>query len=449
MDEKKRDMILNGNMRRVLIKLALPIMLSNLIQTVYNITDTYFVSGLGDTEVAATGFVWNLVFLVISLGLGFSVAGRSMISQYVGARDEEKARQAEGQLFSFMALIGLVISILFYIAAPFILKLMGADGDLYRYSLSYMRIIMIGMPFSYLYFAFNSIKNARGDMVTPMIISAVSVVINIILDPIFIFDWGLGLGVAGAAIATTISRSLMAVTVILMVGFRKLGIIIRWKDLIFHKETIKKIVGIGLPASLGQASAAIGFTIMTAMVKSFGELTLTAFVIGSRINGLVLMPLMGIGWSLTTVAGQNLGADKLDRVKTGFKTSIAYSLLFSLIGGVLMALLAPNIVGIFTDNPIVIEQGTAMLYIITLSLPLMGVFQSFIGLYQGTGHTKFSSLMMIGRLWVLRIPMIIVLRNFTNLHEQSVWYAIFLSNVVICIVGLIGYLHGFWKKKTV
>jgi len=86
MDEKKRDMILNGNMRRVLIKLALPIMLSNLIQTVYNITDTYFVSGLGDTEVAATGFVWNLVFLVISLGLGFSVAGRSMISQYVGAR---------------------------------------------------------------------------------------------------------------------------------------------------------------------------------------------------------------------------------------------------------------------------------------------------------------------------------------------------------------------------
>lgn len=114
-----------------------------------------------------------------------------------------------------------------------------------------------------------------------------------------------------------------------------------------------------------------------------------------------------------------------------------------------MALLAPNIVGIFTDNPIVIEQGTAMLYIITLSLPLMGVFQSFIGLYQGTGHTKFSSLMMIGRLWVLRIPMIIVLRNFTYLQEKSVWYAIFLSNIVICIVGLIGYLQGFWKKKTV
>lgn len=449
MDEKKRDMILNGSMRRVLIKLAIPIMLSNLIQTVYNITDTYFVSGLGDTEVAATGFVWNLVFLVISLGLGFSVAGRSMISQYVGAEDEEKARQTEGQLFSFMSVAGLVLSILFYIAAPGILKLMGADGDLYKFSLVYMRIIMLGMPFSYLYFAFNSIKNARGDMVTPMVISAISVALNIILDPIFIFDWGLGLGVAGAAIATTISRSMTAVAVILLTSSGKLGIKIRWKDLIFHKETIKKIIGIGFPASLGQASSAIGFTIMTAMVKSFGELTLTAFVIGSRINGLVLMPLLGIGWSLTTVAGQNLGADKLDRVKSGFKTSIAYSILFSLIGGIIMALLAPNIVGVFTDNPLVIEQGTAFIYIITLSLPLMGIFQTLIGLYQGTGHTKFSSLMMIGRLWVLRIPMIIVLKSFTNLEEQSIWYAIFLSNAVICIFGFIGYLQGFWKKKTV
>ncbi|MCD6323078.1 MAG: MATE family efflux transporter [Clostridiales bacterium] len=449
MDEKKREMILGGDMRKVVIKLALPLMLSNLIQTVYSITDTYFVSGLGDTEVAAIGFVWNLVFLVISLGLGLSVAGRSMISQYVGAHDEESARQAEGQLMAFMSVVGLGFSILFYIIAPYILKLMGADGALYDYSLTYMRIIMLGMPFTYLYFAFNSIKNARGDMITPMIISAVSVAINIILDPICIFDWGFGWGVAGAAIATTFSRSVIAIAVIIMVAFGKLGIKIHWRDLKFHKETIKKILKIGLPASFGQASAAIGFTIMTVMVKSFGELTLTAFVIGSRINGLVLMPLMGIGWAFTTVAGQNLGAGKIDRVKLGFRWSIIYSMIFAVIGGGIMAGLAPHIIGVFTDNPIVIEQGTFFLYIITLALPLMGVFQSLIGLYQGTGHTKFSSIMMIGRLWLLRIPMILMMKNFTNFEEKSVWYAIILSNIVICTVGIIGYFHGFWKKKTI
>lgn len=449
MNEKKRELILNGDMRKVLIRLALPIMLSNLIQTVYNITDTYFVSTIGDTAVAAIGFVWNLIFLMISIALGLGVAGRSMIAQYVGAHDEEKAQQAEGQLFSFLGVIGLGLSIVFYIAAPYILRLMGAEGELFKYALTYLRIIMFGMPFSYLYFAFNSIKNARGDMVTPMIISAISVVINIILDPICIYDQYLGWGVAGAAIATTFSRSIVAVAIIVMVGFGKLGIKLKWKDLIFHKETIKKIVNIGLPASFGQATAAIGFTIMTVIVKSFGENTLTAFVLGNRINGVVLMPLMGIGWSLTTIAGQNLGAGKLDRVKSGFKWSIAYSMIFALIGGLIMVLLAPNIIGVFSDNPVVIEQGTFFLYMITIALPLMGIFQSLIGLYQGTGHTKFSSLMMIGRLWILRIPMILLMKNFTNLAEKSVWYAIILSNIIICTFGLIGYFHGFWKKKTI
>jgi len=449
MDDKKRDMILNGKMSRIIIKLAFPLMLNNLIQTVYNITDTYFVSQLGDTEVAATGFVWNLIFLVISLGLGLSVAGRSMISQYVGAHDEEQARHTEAQLFSFLSVLGLAFSLLFYILAPWILKLMGADGELYKYSLSYMRIIMLGMPFSYLYFAFSSVKNARGDMVTPMVISAISVALNIALDPICIFDWGFGWGVAGAAIATTFSRSVVAIIVIVGVSMGKFGMKLKRRDFAFDKSIIGRILKIGVPASLGQATAAIGFTIMMVMVKSFGELTLAAYVIGSRVNSVVLMPLMGIGWGLTTIAGQNLGAGNLERVKSGFRWSISYSMIFAVIGGAIMALTTEGIMEIFSDNPVVIDQGTFFLYMIILALPLMGIFQSLIGLYQGTGHTKFSSVMMIGRLWVLRIPMILLMKNFTGFAERSVWYAIILSNIVICAVGLVGYWHGFWKKKTV
>ncbi|MBN1624473.1 MAG: MATE family efflux transporter [Clostridia bacterium] len=449
MDEKKRDMILNGKLGTIIIKLAFPIMLNNLIQTVYNITDTYFVSQLGDTEVAATGFVWNLIFLVISIGMGLSVAGRSMISQYVGAHDEESARHTEAQLFSFLSLLGMAVSIIFYIIAPFIIKLMGAEGDLYTYSLVYMRIIMLGMPFSYLYFAFSSAKNARGDMVTPMIIGAVSVVINVALDPVCIFDWGFGWGVAGAAIATTFARSIIAIAVIIGVSMGKFGMKLSISDLRFDKIIIGKILKLGIPASVGQATAAIGFTIMMVMVKSFGELTLAAYVIGSRVNSVVLMPLMGIGWGLTTIAGQNLGAGNINRVKSAFKWSIGYSMIFAVVGGVIMALTTEGIMEIFSDNPIVIEQGTFFLYMIILALPLMGIFQSMIGLYQGTGHTKFSSIMMIGRLWILRIPMIVIMKNFTDFGERSVWYAIILSNIVICTVGLIGYLQGFWKKKTV
>lgn len=447
MDSEKRELILNGNMKKVLIVLAMPIMLGNLIQTIYGITDTYFVSRLGDIEVAAVGFVWNIIFLIISLGLGFSVAGRSMIAQYIGADDEESANKAAGQLFSFSAVAGLGISIIFYILAPYILKLMGADGDLYKHSISYLRIVIMGMPFAYLYFAFNSIKQGRGDMVKPMIIGAVSVVINLALDPLCIFTFGWG--VAGAAIATTVARSVTAIVVILMVLAKKMGFNLSIKDFAFHKETIKRIVKIGLPASFGQATAALGFTIMTVIVKSFGELTLTAFVIGSRVNSVVLMPLMGVGFALATVAGQNLGADKPERVKSAFKTSVIYSMIFATVGGGVMAIFAEDIMRIFSSNPVVIEQGTFFLYIIIFALPLMGIFQSLIGLFQGTGHTKFSSALMIGRLWVLRLPMILIMKDFTSLEEKSVWYAIILSNIVICTIGFIGYKAGLWKKKTI
>ncbi|MFO7612814.1 MAG: MATE family efflux transporter [Clostridia bacterium] len=447
MDSKKRDMILNGNMRKTLIVLAMPIMLGNLIQTAYNITDTYFVSRLGDLEVASIGFVWNIIFLIISLGMGLSVAGRSMIAQYIGANDEESARRTAGQVFSFFAVMGVGVSVIFFIAAPMILRLMGAEGDLYKYSLSYMRIIILGMPFAYVYFAFNSVKNGRGDMVTPLIVSAISVVINIILDPICIFV--MGWGVAGAAIATTFSRFIITAAVVILVSFGRLGIRILPRDYRFHKDTIAKILKIGLPASFGQATAALGFTLITVMVKSFGELTLTAYVIGSRINSVALMPLMGIGWALTTVAGQNLGAGKPERVKSAFRTAVLYSLLFSVVGGGAMLLATKGIMKIFTDNPEVIEQGTFFLYMIIIALPLMGVFQSIIGIFQGTGHTKFSSALMIGRLWLLRIPMILIMKRFTDFGARAVWYAIIMSNVVICAVGIIGYLSGFWKKKTV
>lgn len=447
MDSKKRELILNGNMRKVLIVLAMPIMLGNLIQTIYGITDTYFVSQLGDLEVAAIGFVWNIIFLIISLGLGLSVAGRSMIAQYIGADDEESANKAAGQLFAFSGVAGVGISIIFYIIAPYILKLMGADGDLYTYSLTYFRIIVLGMPFAYLYFAFSSIKQGKGDMVMPMIIGAISVAINLILDPLCIFTFGWG--VAGAAIATTFSRSIISIVVILMVLGKKIGFNLSIKDFAFHKETIKRILKIGLPASLGQATAAVGFAIMTVIVKSFGELTLTAFVIGNRINSVVLMPLMGIGFALSTVAGQNLGADKPERVKSAFRTSVSYSLVLAVAGGGLIAIFAEDIIKIFTKNPIVIEQGVFYLYVIIVALPLMGIFQSIIGVFQGTGHTKFASALMIGRLWVLRLPMILVMKNLGELAEKSVWYAIVLSNIVICIIGLIGYRAGLWKKKII
>lgn len=444
---EKRELIINGDIRKALIKLALPLMLGNLIQTIYNLTDTYFVSRMGDIEVASVGFVWNIIFLIISFGLGFSVAGRSLIAQYLGANKIEKAKKAAGQMMSFSLITGIVFGLIGYFLAPWIVKAMGADGELLVNSVIYLQTIMIGIPFAFVFFAFNSILQGQGDMVTPMILSAISVVINIILDPICIFT--LNLGVQGAAIATITARGLLAIAAIYMVVKGKKGIKIERKHYAFTKDIISRIIKIGLPASLGQATAAFGFTFLNVFIKSFGELTLTAFIIGNRINSVVLMPIMGIGHALNTIVGQNIGAGKIDRVKKAVGASIKLAMIISAIGGGILLLINSKVVGIFTSNPIVIEQATYYMNIIVITLPLMGIFQTFIGLFQGSGHTKFAMMMMIGRLWFVRLPMIYLLMTFTSMDEKLIWYAMLVSNVVICIVGFIGYLKGSWKEKTI
>jgi len=447
MNLEKRDLIVNGDIKKALIKLALPIMLSNLIQTVYNLTDTYFVSRMGDIEVASIGFVWNIIFLIISFGMGFSLAGRSLIAQYLGANNIEQAKKAAGQMLSFSLLAGMLFGLIGYLLAPWIVKSMGADGYLLTNSVIYLQTIMIGMPFAFIFFAFNSILQGQGDMVTPMILSGVSVVINIALDPIFIFSFHLG--VQGAAIATIAARGILAIAAIYMVVKGKKVITIKRKHYKFTKDILSKIIKIGLPASFGQATAAFGFTFLNVFIKSFGDLTLTAFIIGNRINSVALMPIMGIGHALNTIVGQNIGAGKINRAKKALGTSIKFSLFIALIGGGILLLINSSVVRLFTSNATVIEQATYYMNIIVITLPLMGIFQSFIGLFQGSGHTRFAMMMMIGRLWFVRLPMVYLLIKFTSMDEKLIWYAMLISNVVVCVVGFIGYLKGKWMEKTI
>ena len=447
MEKTKKELILKGNIKNVLFKLAIPIMIGNLIQTVYNITDTYFVSRMGDIEVASVGFVWNIIFLIISFGMGFSVAGRSLIAQYLGADEEENAKKVAGQMLLFSSIIGIILGVVGYVLAPWIVTAMGAEGALYENSVVYLQTIMIGIPFAFVFFGFTSILQGQGDMVTAMILSAISVAINIALDPIFIFT--LKLGVKGAALATITARGLLAIVALIMIIRGTKGLKINKRHYKFTKEILSKIVKIGLPASFGQATAAFGYTILNVFIKGFGELTLTAFVIGNRVNSLALMPIMGIGYALNTIVGQNIGAGNIDRVKKSFWTSVKFTLILSLIGGALLLLVNNSIVGVFTKNPIVIEQATYYMKIIVLTLPFMGIFQSFIGLYQGSGHTKFAMMMMIGRLWFIRLPMIYLLVRLTNMDEKLVWYAMLISNLLVCIMGFIGYVKGIWKKRTI
>lgn len=444
----KRDLILNSNnMAKVILTLSAPLMLNNFIQTIYNLTDTFWVSRLGSTQVAAITLIWPLIFFAMSLGMGISIAGTALISQYTGSHDIKEATKVAGQLILFSIVFSLILGVLGAFSAPYIVKLMGGEGELLQDATDFLRIIFIGMPTMFVFFSFNAIKQGQGDTVTPMKYGAFSVGLNLILDPIFIFT--LNLGVKGAAFATVLSRGIFVTYAIYRLFTESEGIYLHKEHMKLNKELLLKIVKIGLPSSIGQSTAALGFAVLNMFILSFGESTIAAFGIGNRINSLVLMPAMGIGSALATIVGQNLGADNIERAKKAVKTSALLTTIFLLAGGSILFTLSGKVISLFNSEPEIYEQGTYYLKLISASLPLMGFFQIFIGTFQGSGHTLSAMSIMMGRLWGLRIPLILTFKNFTNLGTKSVWYAMVLSNAIICIIAFAMYKTGRWQKKVI
>lgn len=442
----KRKFILEGKVTKVILTLALPVMFNNLSQTLYNLADAFWVSRLGEIEFAATAFVWPVLFLIIALGMGMNIAGTALISQHIGAKETNEANKVAGQLFSFSIILSIGFAILGYVLTPYILKAMGAKGVLFDYSSQYLGIMFFDIPILYIVFIFGAIRHAQGDTKTPMIINVLSVILNIILDPIFIFTFNLG--IRGAAIATILSKAIFSIYIIYLLFFKRDGIYITKESIRLNKKIISKIIKIGLPASLGQAGSAIGFMVLNGFVVSFGEYTLAAFGIGNRITSLVFMPAAGIGSALATIIGQNLGADNIIRARESFKKSLILVLSFMGMGAIILIPFAEKVIRIFADNPEVISQGTYYLTLIAASLPLMGIFNCLMGVFQGSGHTIYTMYMNLGRLWCLRIPMILLFKNFTNLGTKSVWFAMVISNFIICCFGLLMYRYGKWQEKV-
>lgn len=445
---EKRKMILEDNLKRAIMVVALPIMATNLIQTMYNLTDTYFVSKLGTTEVAAMSLVWPLIFIMNALCIGLTIACSTTIAQNIGAGNHIEGEKVAGQTVIFALLFSIVLAIVGCLIAPPIVRAMGAEDDLYEKAITYVRIIYMGLPTMFLMNSFNSIKQGQGDTKTTMKFGIISSCINVILDPIFIFVFDMGIG--GAAIATVIARGVVAFYSIYTLFNAKEGIKLKKKNLKFNKERLLRLFKLGVPASIGQSMSSLGFLVMNFFIMDFGASTMAAFSIGNRIDSLVLMPAMGIGSAMATIIAQNLGADNVNRAREAVKTSVIMNTIFMVTGGIIIYIFAEQFIGVFagTDH-IVMSQGVEYLKLICLTLPLVGYFQIFNGIFQGSGHMMMAMSLMMGRLWGLRIPLIIILQQFESLGEHAIWYAMILSNFLICVIGLIMYMSRRWEKKVI
>lgn len=447
MNNSKNQLILSGSLTRAILTLAIPIMLNNLIGTFYNLGDAYWVSKIGDIEVAAISFVWPVAFLTQSIVLGVSIAGGSIIAQYIGATKYDSAQETVQQLYIFSLLFGIFAALIGWIFTPTIMHLMNATGELFTNCVAYLRIIFLQMPFLFLMNIYFSVNQAQGDTITPTVVNGSSAVLNIILDPIFIFVFDMG--IEGAAIATVLSNVPFTLYGIFQLSRSNKRLQLQPFNFTIKPDRLFDLIKIGIPSSIGNASVAMGFMIMQTFIVGYGDFTVAAVGIGNRLNSLAFMPAIGIGAALSTIVGQNLGANNLKRIHHAFRISLLWSFLFLCLTGSILWIFSTDLVGIFSSTPEVLSVGSYYLKILAVTTWSISFFNCSIGLFNGSGHTTHSMLIESARLWAIRIPLIIAMAQIPSLNEYGILYAIGISNIVSGALAFLLTFTGVWKKAKI
>ncbi|OXZ33496.1 MATE family efflux transporter [Finegoldia magna] len=447
------EFITNGNITDVIFKLSIPLMISNLIKTLYGITDGIYVARISSEDYAATSFTWPVLYLFIAVGLGVSVAATSLMSQRLGARKLKDCSIYAVHTLILTTVLGVIFSILGIITAPFIVRWMGATGSFEYKSYIFLAINSVGLLFDMIFFGYQSILNSQGRTKSMTIISTISSVTNVVIDPFFIFDNvlgipGLNMGLAGAAWATVISKVLLVVFAIRVVK-KESEIEVNFKNFKLDMGIIKHIFSIAIPASLGSSGEAIGFTVLNGFIQSYGTTTLAAFSMGNRLSDIFNQGAIGIGMALTSITGQNIGAGKKERSKDIFKRANIIITFFSLASAIIILLFKDQLLSIFIKDRSDIElwrQASEYMYFSAIITFFMGYFSAINGFFQGVGKTKLTMYLSLARLWVLRLPLIMILKSLTDLGSTGIWISMLVSNALTVIVGFIIYKRGRWER---
>ncbi|MFW6117829.1 MAG: MATE family efflux transporter [Thermoproteota archaeon] len=457
-----RDKILNGNVIQTALILGWPVMLSNLFQSLYNLTDAFWLGKLGPEAVAAPSISWPIIFFFISLSGGFGVAGVSLVSQYTGAGSPQKANEAAGQLLSFLLITSCLVAVVGFLFAGNILILIGSSPEVIATTTPYLQIMFIAMPFIFGHFGFRSLLRGYGDTRTPMILTVASSLFDTLLDPFFVFGWGFfpRMGVSGAALTTLITRGVVVTIDMYLLFSGKVDIKLKPKYLKPNFDRIKKIVSIGLPSSIGQSGTSLGFVALIHLVtledaalwakNVFPQGTLlAAYGIGSRIITMVNVVIWGGVTAMSTMIGQNLGAEQTDRAEeiTG-KLLISFFGLTAVGSAVLYFFRIP-LYRFFINDPAVLEMGSNFITTFVPSIPFFAVFRLTMGVFQGSGHTKPSMILSLLRLWGLRVTLSYAFYFIFGMGAVGIWIGMALSNFAAAGLAVTWLSRGKWKEKVI
>jgi MATE family, multidrug efflux pump len=443
--------LLEGPILRSLLTLAVPIVLANVLQSAYQIIDAFWVGRLGGAAIAAVSVSFPVMFLMVAVGAGLSIAGSTLIAQYVGARNEKMVSHVAGQTLLMVVLAAIVLGVIGYVTAPVLLRLMGVGPDVYAGALGFMRVSFLGLAFNFAFFVFQGIMRSIGRPSLPVYIVLGTVFLNFALNPLMIFGWGPipGHGVMGAALTTLVTQGLAALIGIAILRRGSHGIHVHAADLIPDYQHIKRAFLLGLPASIDMSARAMALMVMTFLVTSFGTLSLAAYGVGGNVlQAVAIIPGIGLSIAVAALAGQNIGAGNIDRAEQigrlgswlGFGVLTAFGLLVFLFASPLVAFFVPN-------DAEVIAEGAHFLRIMALSWGFYGAQFALIGVFRAAGSMMISMMLTVVSTWMLQLPVAYILSKHTSLGVDGIYWSLPISGILIFFITVVVFAQGGWRKK--
>jgi putative MATE family efflux protein len=449
--EKIKRKINEESIWRQFFKLSIPIAIANFLQSAYSITDAFWLGRLNSESLAAVSISSSIIFLVISLGVGLFVSGTVLISHHKGREDHEKINHISAQLIILMVIVSLFLTILGYFISPFLVKMIGAEHLIPYGVISFLQLFFASTLFIFSFALYQALMRAMGDVRTPVYIILSTVLLNFLIDPLFIFGFGFipKLGTEGAALATIFCEAINTIIAGYIILKGKSGITLKRENFKFDLKIMKKILKVGVPSSMEQFSRSLGFVFIAFMVARLGTVSIAAYGIGGQVLGLIMVVSMSFMMSTSVMVGRSIGSGNLERAELITKSVAKMSFLVITFLGILSFFFAEGISRLFVpSDPAVMIESIQYLKIISLFFGFLGLQQIFNGTFTGAGDTKISMVLAIISLWILRVPIAFILSN-TSLGFAGICWSFPIANTMAAILGYIVFISGRWKEKRI
>ncbi|MDP4142899.1 MAG: MATE family efflux transporter [Bacillota bacterium] len=433
-----------GNEFKVIFTFSVPILIGNVFQQLYNTIDSIIVGKfLGKEALAAVGSSFNIMLLLVALASGLTLGTNILVSRYFGAKDFASVKKAIDTSYVFTLILSILVTILGICISKSILLLFSVPNEILPLAQTFLNIILLGTISSFFYNTISGILRSLGNSKTPLYFLILSTLLNIVLDIIFILLLNLGIG--GTAFATVLSQTFAFICSLIYLNKTYPQLKFDIRNINFDLAIFKQNLKIGLPSGVQQALVTCGFLILQFLVNRFGPDAMAAYAAAGKVDSFAEMPVLNLGIAISTFISQNMGANKYDRIKKGYISTLGIGFIISILASTIVISFPKQFMNLFTNDSSVTQIGISYLSTIGLFYILYSTMVITNGVIIGLGNSLIPMLATTTTLWGIQIPLSIFLSR--KMGIDGIWLAVPFGWLAGVIFRVTYFLSGRWKKK--